>query len=94
MTLSDRETIEALLQDPARSYRSISTETGYSDWTIRKIARELNGDPRPMKRERREASGQSCEGSSIAGWIGLAAAVAVVGLAIWLGARGMPPSEM
>ncbi|HET6274548.1 MAG TPA: hypothetical protein VFE16_01255 [Candidatus Cybelea sp.] len=94
MTPADRELIGELLQDPERSYRSIARETGYSDWTIRKIARELDGDPRPLKRERSPPPDQNGDESAIAGWIGLAAFVAIIGLTIWVGLRGIPPPEM
>ena len=56
MTPADRERIvEMLLEDPPPSYRAVSRASGYSDWTIRKIARDLDGDSRPMK-ERRSRS--------------------------------------
>jgi hypothetical protein len=93
VTGDDREFVEQLLQDPQRSCRSIARETGYSDWTIRKIARELDGDPRPMKNERRAAPDESGNESEIAGWIGLAIFGAFIALVVWLGFRGMPPPE-
>lgn len=89
----DRARIEELLLDETLSLRAIAREVGCSDWTVRRIARELDGDSRPMKRERSEMPDESSEGLEIAGWIGLAAAVALIGLAIWFQLRGMPPPE-
>ncbi len=50
MKAADGQRIEQLLDDASFSCRAIARETGYSDWTIRKIARELDGDSRPMRR--------------------------------------------
>jgi hypothetical protein len=70
MTPADRERIERLLQDPTRSCRAISRDTGSSDWTIRKIARELDGDPRPMKRRRSSSAPEPPpDASSLTAWI-------------------------
>ena len=69
-----RARIAELLQNENLSYRAIARETGYSDWTIRNVARQLDGDPRPMKRHRSAIDDE--ETSGIAGWgvlIGIAA---------------------
>ena len=49
---ADRERIAELLEDDARSFRSIGRELGVSDWLVRKTARDLQGDPRPMRQRR------------------------------------------
>jgi hypothetical protein len=90
---ADRERIEQLLEDPSFSCRAIARETGYSDWTIRKIARELDGDSRPM-RQRRSHSDEvpPDEVSPVAGWLVFGGFVAAIVLAIWAGWRwGRPP---
>jgi hypothetical protein len=45
----DRARIAELLKDRRRSYRSIGRELGVSDWSIRRVARQLDGDQRPPK---------------------------------------------
>lgn len=91
VTPDDRNHIvEMLLEDPPPSCRSVSRATGYSDWTIRKIARELDGDPRPMKqRASREPSVE--EGSPLTGWLVFGGIIGCLGLAIWAGSRWTPP---
>lgn len=89
MTPGDRERIvEMLLEDPPRSYRAVSRATGYSDWTIRKIARDLDGDPRPMK-QRRSRSGElpNEEISPWTGWLVFGSVVGFLALATWAGVR-------
>ena len=94
MMPADRARIAALLSDPSLSRRAIARETGYSDWTIRKIARELDGDPRPM-RQRRSYSDEPPpeEVSPIVGWLVFGGIVAVIALAISTGSRWTPPPE-
>jgi transcriptional regulator with XRE-family HTH domain len=93
---ADRDRIvEMLLEDPPPSCRAVSRATGYSDWTIRKIARELGGDSRPM-RQRRSHSYEAPpeELSPIVGWLVFGSIVAVIALAIWSGARwALPPEQ-
>jgi hypothetical protein len=92
---ADRDRIvEMLLEDPPPSCRAVSRATGHSDWTIRKIARELDGDSRPM-RQRRSHSYEAPpeELSPIVGWLVFGSIVAVIALAIWSGARWAPPPE-
>lgn len=93
MTRAEVDRVRELLADETLSFRAIAREVGCSDWTVRRIARELDNDPRPMKRDRHETPDQVYEGSDTAGWIGLSAFVAFIGLAIWLGLRNMPPPE-
>jgi hypothetical protein len=92
--VSDRERIAELLEDETRSFRSISRELGVSDWLVRKTARELDGDPRPMRRSPRQRADQGDdEGSPMSGWIVLAVVVGCFALMIWAGARWTPPPE-
>jgi hypothetical protein len=90
----DRERIEEmLLEDPPLSCRAVSRATGYSDWTIRKIARELEGDPRPMRGARASGDlpGEVAAGS---GWLIVGGIIIGVALLIWIGVRRMPPPEL
>ena len=85
MTTSDRERIEEmLLEDPPPSCRAVSRATGYSDWTIRKIARELDGDPRPMKQHRSRPQESTEEVSAVTSWLVFGGVVALFALAIWV----------
>lgn len=94
MIPADRARIAELLGDPSLSCRAIARETGYSDWTIRKIARELDGDPRPMRQRRSHSDeGPPEELSPVVGWLVFGSIVAVIALAIWSGARWAPPPE-
>ena len=95
MNAADRERIEEmLLEDPPPSCRAVSRATGYSDWTIRKISRALDGDPRPMRRSRSQGFDQSDnEAPAAGGWIVLAVVVGCLVLMIWAGARWTPPPE-
>lgn len=93
MTPSDRVRIAELLQDEKRSFRSIGREFGVSDWTVRRIARELDGDPRPMKQRRSysyETPDESGEMSPAVSWLMFGGFVAVLGLSIWAGFRWAP----
>lgn len=93
MNGADRERIvEMLLEDPPPSCRAVSRATGYSDWTIRKIARELDGDPRPM-RQRRSQEPPAEETSPLIGWLIFGGFVAVLALAVWGGTRCAPPLD-
>ncbi len=95
MKSGDRARIEQLLEDPSLSCRAIARETGYSDWTIRKIARELDGDSRPM-RQRRSHSDQipPDEISPVTSWFVFGGIVAATVLAIWAGVRWAPPPDL
>ncbi|HEV3092001.1 MAG TPA: hypothetical protein VGX91_11245 [Candidatus Cybelea sp.] len=91
MNAADRDRIvEMLLEDPPPSCRAVSRATGYSDWTIRKIARELDGDPRPMKQRRSRSQESTEEVSTLAGWLTFGGFIAFVGLAIWASLRWPP----
>jgi hypothetical protein len=94
MTPGDRDRIaEMLLQDPPASCRAVSRATGYSDWTIRKIARELDGDPRPMKQRRSQAQESTEEVSALTSWLVFGGIVAGFALVIWAGVRWAPRLE-
>jgi hypothetical protein len=90
---ADRRWIEQLLADPARSCRAISRETGYSDWTIRKIARELDGDTRPMRQQRSPSDESTEEVSALTSWLVFGGFIACIALLIWAGARWNRPPE-
>jgi hypothetical protein len=95
MSPADRDRIEELLQDPSLSCRAISRATGYSDWTVRKIARDLDGDPRPMKRRRSHAAREPAEDASpLTAWLVFGGVLVGIVFAIWLGAKWIPPSEL
>lgn len=95
MKSGDRARIEQFLEDPSLSCRAIARETGYSDWTIRRIARELDGDSRPM-RQRRSPSDQipPDEISPVTSWFVFGGIVAATVLAIWAGVRWAPPPDL
>jgi|GEM_PF-5060325 len=87
---ADRALIEQLLEDGSLSYREIGRRAGCSDWTVRSVARQLTCDVRPMKRGARRDNDES---NGFVGWFVL---VGIIGLfigALWLGARGLPPSD-
>jgi hypothetical protein len=96
MSPGDRNRIEdMLLQDPAPSCRAVSRATGYSDWTIRKIARELNGDPRPMRQPRCYSTPEvAADISPLTGWLVFGGLIAGLALTVWAGARHLPPPEI
>jgi hypothetical protein len=91
---ADRQRIEQLLDDPSFSCRAIARETGYSDWTIRKIARELDGDLRPMRQRRSRSDEVPPEVSSVTGWLVFGGFVAAIVLATWAGSRWAPPPDL
>jgi hypothetical protein len=91
VSAADRERIAELLEDETRSFRSIGRELGLSDWTIRKIARELDGDPRPMRQRRQRSQEVPTEETSpLIGWLILGGIVFGVAVVIWAGARSAP----
>lgn len=94
MNAADRERIiDMLLEDPPPSCRAVSRATGYSDWTIRKIARELDGDPRPMKQRHSQPQEHAEEVSALTAWLIFGGIVAFIALSIWAGARWTPPPD-
>lgn len=96
MTPADRARIEELLQDPSLSFRAIARELSISDWQVRKIARELDGDPRPMKRggrARYEPADEPAEPLGLAGWIIVALFAGGIALVAWASARWTPPMD-
>ena len=95
MTAADRALIEQLLEDPSLSCRAIARRTGYSDWTIRKIARAFDGDPRPMRQPKSYAGETPPDAvSSVAGWLVMCGVVAAIALVVWAGSRWMPPPDL
>jgi hypothetical protein len=50
----NRAIVEELLADETLSYKEIARRASCSDFSVRTIARELSGDPRPMKTPRGE----------------------------------------
>jgi hypothetical protein len=93
---TDRDDVARLLDDdPDRSYRSISRELGISDWLVRKIARELGGDQRPMRQRRPPLDEVSSEDTSpVTGWLVFGGVAIGVAFLIWIGSRGIPPPEL
>ena len=94
MTAAERARIVEGLQNETRSYRSLSRELGVSDWLIRKVAREVYADPRPMRRRRsRSAEAQAEEVSVATGWLFFGGIVLALAVAIWAAVRWAPPPE-
>jgi hypothetical protein len=93
VTLADRSRIEELLQDETRSYRSIGRELGISDWTVRKVARELSGDPSPMRHQPSRSAETPEEVSALTCWLVVGGVLGFFALAIWAGLRWTPPFE-
>jgi Helix-turn-helix domain of transposase family ISL3 len=91
--MPDHERIVELLRDETRSFRSIARELGVSDWTVRRVARELDGDPRPMKRPRGDPPESPDEPLGAMGWLVFAGFIAALVLLIWFIPRWMPPPE-
>ena len=96
MTPTDRDRIEEMLHDPSLSCRAIARATGYSDWTIRKIARELAGDATPMRQTRRRSEGAAEDFTSVSStcsWAGFGVFLGVLAVAIWAAVRWTPPLD-
>jgi len=92
---ADRGRIAELLRDPRLSYRAIGRQLGISDWTIRRVARELEGDSRPMKRRHFRSDETSTEETSaFSSWLVFGIVAVGLTLAIWVAARGAPPPEL
>lgn len=90
--MSVRARIAELLGDETRSFRSIGRELGVSDWLVRKTARDLYDDPRPMKQRRSRSKEPPAEDvSAVVGWLTFGGFVAVLALSIWAGVRWAPP---
>lgn len=89
---AERDRIAELLKDETRSFRSIGRELGVSDWLVRKTARELYGDPRPM-RQSSYAGDVDAEVSPLTGWLIFGGIIASIALAIWASTRWNPPLE-
>lgn len=64
----DRDLVERLLEDESLTYREIARRSQCSDWTVRRIARQLGGDDGPMKHSRRIASVSEGETLGAGGW--------------------------
>jgi hypothetical protein len=60
---------------------------------VRKTARELNGDPRPMKHRPSHSDETTEEVSALACWLVCGGIVGFLALAIWAGSRWTPPME-
>jgi len=81
----DRNLVEQLLQDEGLSYREVARQAGCSDWSVRRIARQLNADMRPMKSVREGVGSVSGPGPIVIGIIILA----FIGMT-WLRIRRKP----
>jgi hypothetical protein len=82
----DYETVDRLIEDETLSLNEISRLAGCSSWSVRKRARELAGDPTPMKQPRAsarapnesEGEGIGIVGCLIFGAIGIGIIVLIV----------------
>src|SRR5579883_1132834 len=95
MTPDQRAHIEALLADERLSFRAIADLVGCSDWTIRKIARELTGDERPMKscRSQTGINGDQRDPAT-PGWAFVVIFGAGLAVLTWLAVRcGISPTD-
>jgi hypothetical protein len=88
-----RDRIAEALQDETRSYRSLAVELGVSDWLVRKVARELDGDPRPMKLRPLRSHETPEDVSAVTSWLVFGGFVVCLALAIWAGVRWAPPLD-
>ncbi len=86
----DRTLVEQLLQDQNLSYRECARRASCSEWTVRKIARDLAGDARPMKHAR---SADEDEPTGFVAWLTFAGIIAAIVGAIWLATRRVPPES-
>lgn len=94
MTRAQRTRIAERLQDETRSYRSLSRELGVSDWLVRKVAREVYADPRPMRRRRARSEETPAEEVSAAtSWLAFGGFGFILAFAIWAAVRWSPPRE-
>lgn len=89
----NRRLVEQLLEDETLSYNEVAERAACSSWSVRKIARELAGDERPMKRSRREREAAPNESLGFTGWAILAGIGGFLIGAFWLFGRGMPPPD-
>ena len=89
MSAVDRDLIERLLEDESLSFREIARQANCSDWTVRSVARDLAGDPTPMKRQRSDRGDQESSGS--AGWGVVLGIAALFGGLFWFATRRAPP---
>ncbi len=87
----DRALVQRLLEETDLSRRAIATEAQCSDWSVRKIERELAGGNRPMKRARSEGD-DGPAGSG--GWLVLVAFIAILSGVIWAASRGRLAREV
>jgi hypothetical protein len=89
----NHDLVAQLLEDESLSYREIGRRAGCSDWTVRRIARELASDSRPMKFQSYE-NNENDEPLGFAGWGVLAGIASLFIGAVWLWKRGMPPPDV
>lgn len=93
MSDADRERIAELLDDETRSFRSIARELGVSDWLVRKTARELYDDPRPMRQRAPRRDVPTADVSPLVGWLVCGGFAAMLALIIWAGVRSVSPPD-
>lgn len=91
MNTVDRELIVELLQDESRSLRDIAREAGCSDWTVRRISRQLRGDSRPMKNSANSSFHDYADSGSTPGWTVAIGLLVLFGAALWFALRRQPP---
>jgi hypothetical protein len=89
----DRERIADLLADESLSFRAIGRMTGASDWSVRRIAREIAGDETPMKRRYSPQDDARTDVLPALSWTIWGGAIGLVCLGIWALVRIAPPPE-
>jgi hypothetical protein len=93
MSRVDRERIADLLADETLSYRAIARMTGASDWSVRRIQRELAHGDRPMGQQYAGRDDESAEVSRALSWAVFGGSIGLLGLMIWAAVRFSPPPE-
>jgi len=90
----DRALVRRLLEETDLSHRAIAADAQCSDWSVRKIAREIAGGARPMKnaRARRKATDEPLtdEDANLAWWAGPLIVILAVGVGVAASLRRPP----
>lgn len=81
----DRQLVQRLLQDESLSFREIARRANCSDWSVRSIARDLDGD---HSRDTAPTEPLTLSGCAV----GIGVAILVFG-GLWLVAKRPPPSS-
>ncbi len=89
----DYELVERLLGDESLSFNQIADLAGCSSWSVRKFARELAGDTRPMKGGAQTAPRRDVPASEplgVVGWLVIGAVAIAFTVLCIIGARHKP----